>query len=239
MAIYGLIGGKLSHSFSKKYFSEKFQKLRLKSEYRLFELSNILEFEKLKKNPSLKGLNVTIPYKELIIPFLDEIDETANRIGAVNTIKIQNGFAKGFNTDYHGFKYSLENSIPSTNMKALVLGSGGASKAVQKVLDDMKIEYFVVSREKEKLTYSNLNKKIISNHKLIINTTPLGMYPNVGSYPDIPYDFLCEEHFCMDLVYNPEETIFMRKGAHKGAKVKNGLEMLYQQAEKSWEIWNT
>jgi shikimate dehydrogenase len=242
---YGLIGKSLSHSFSKRIFEKKFQKLNLNTcTYQLFELKSIndLQWLLLKEN-FLAGLNITIPYKEAIIPFLDEVDAAALEVGAVNTIKIhrQNGniILKGFNTDVFGFKESLIEFIPDDfDQQALILGSGGASKAVAFVLDEIGIPFNIVSRNKGNFTYSDLNKEVIAEHKLVINTTPLGMYPEVTSVPEIPYEHLSEEHFLFDLIYNPEETQFLLNGKNAGAKTKNGLQMLKLQADKAWEIWS-
>jgi shikimate dehydrogenase len=244
MNLYGLIGFPLTHSFSKKYFTEKFQKENIAdSKYELFEIKDVSQIlEVVKTNRDLKGLNVTIPHKENVIQFLDEIDSAAKEIGAVNVIKINTGKLKGYNSDYYGFRQSLINFIGETkNIKALILGTGGAAKAVKAALQDLNISYRFVSRKKEKnnLSYDELNENILSEYKLIINTSPLGMYPNTDIFPDIPYQYLTSEHFLFDLVYNPEETTFMEKGAEKGARTQNGLEMLHLQAEKAWEIWNS
>lgn len=245
MRTFGLLGKKLSHSFSKKYFTEKFERENIKETvYELFEIPSIDDFSQLiEHQESLKGLNVTIPYKMEVFPFLHEIDPAAARIGAVNVIKIQeNKRLKGYNSDYYGFKLSLEKFLAgNTNVKALILGTGGASKAVKIALEDLDIPYLYVSRHSEKpdiLTYEQLDKEIFSSYHLIINTTPLGMYPLIETCPKLPYHLLGENHYLYDLVYNPENTLFMQKGAEKGAKTTNGLEMLYLQAEKSWEIWN-
>ncbi len=257
MQTFGLIGKKLTHSFSKKYFTEKFEKENIKEAiYELFELPTIEHFPDLiKSQPTLKGLNVTIPYKLEVLPFLDEIDAAAARIGAVNVIKVgENGKLKGYNSDYYGFKESLMSFIapppnPSPhNIKALILGTGGASKAVKVALEDLLIPYTFVSRElsvgtqtraNKILSYKELDREILEKNLLIINTTPLGMYPQTDACPEIPYQFLTENHYLYDLVYNPEITLFMQKGIEKEAKVINGLPMLYLQAEKSWQIWNT
>lgn len=247
--IYGLIGRTLSHSFSKGYFTKKFEKLGIKAEnkYELFELATINEFPDLisKFGSNLKGLNVTIPYKQEIMPFLDEIDSAAKKIGAVNTIKfLQSGKLKGYNTDYWGFRWSLEAweafkvVMPQ---KALVLGKGGAAKAVIIALEDLGLEVQIISRKKEKDTilYEELTKEVIDNHLLIVNTTPLGMYPNLENSPEIPYSFLGQNHLLYDLVYNPKETQFLKKGIENKVKsIHSGLEMLHGQAEKAWEIWN-
>ena len=243
MKQYGLIGYPLSHSFSKGYFAEKFAKENIVDcKYDVFPLEKIEDFVELcndKKN--LIGLNVTIPYKEKIIPFLDELDETAANIGAVNTIKFSNGKEIGYNSDAYGFEMSLKPLLKQHHTKALILGTGGASKAVEYVLRKLGISFQYVSRNKNEkaISYEELNEAIIQHSKLIINTTPIGMYPNIDTAPDIPYNVLTEKHLLYDLVYNPEETLFLKKGKEKGAQTKNGLEMLYLQAERSWEIWNS
>lgn len=242
MKTYGLIGYPLEHSFSGKYFAEKFEKENIQNcEYQLFPIENIQEFVNLKKQ-NIAGLNVTIPYKEQVIPYLDELDEHANAIGAVNVIQIKNGKTKGYNSDYYGFKDSLLDFLPKDfNSKALVLGTGGASKAIKQVLVDLSISFNIVSRKDGfDFTYAELNERpaILDDFHLIINTTPLGTYPNVEEKPDIPYRALNNNHYLYDLVYNPSETAFMKAGQNQGAKTTNGLEMLIGQAEKSWEIWN-
>jgi shikimate dehydrogenase len=242
MKTYGLIGYPLEHSFSGKYFAEKFEKENIQNcEYQLFPIENIQKFVNLKKQ-NIAGLNVTIPYKEQVIPYLDELDEHANAIGAVNVIQIKNGKTKGYNSDYYGFKDSLLDFLPKDfNSKALVLGTGGASKAIKQVLVDLSISFNIVSRKDGfDFTYEELNSKpaILDDYHLIINTTPLGTYPNVEEKPDIPYRALNNNHYLYDLVYNPSETAFMKAGQNQGAKTTNGLEMLIGQAEKSWEIWN-
>ncbi len=245
MNTYGLIGFPLSHSFSKKYFTSKFEKEHIPNcRYELFELKNINEFPSLIASISgLKGLNVTIPYKQEVKQFLHQFDSSAEKVGAVNVIKVdERGILIGYNSDYYGFKRSLENWLPQLNFKALVLGSGGASKAVIAALNDLNIPNLLISRQSGAgdLTYEKLNKETTyyHSHQLIINTTPLGMSPQTGSCPDLRYDLLGDAHYLYDLVYNPEETKMMTLGAIKGANVKNGLEMLHLQAEKSWEIWN-
>lgn len=255
--MFGLIGFRLSHSFSKKYFTEKFQKLNLSAKdgyvYELFELDKIEDFENLiKENPTLKGLNVTIPYKKSIIPFLDKLDPIAQKIGAVNTIKTEKDGTKiGYNTDYIGFRNSLEKflNLKSTSIfkeKALILGTGGAAQAVKVALEDLNIAFdFVSSSITETQNYPTYKiipytKTNTLNYKLIINTTPLGMYPNIDDFPPLSeenYAQINEDYFLCDLVYNPEETTFLKKGKEKGAKIINGLEMLYGQAEAAGEIW--
>jgi shikimate dehydrogenase len=252
MRIFGLIGYPLSHSFSKKYFSEKFATEGITDAvYELFELPDIASFPQiLAQNPALRGLNVTIPHKLNIIPFLDRVDAAAAKIGAVNVVKIlENGQKVGYNSDYFGFQTSLRNwflEIHGTTgdaklktVQALILGSGGASKAVKTALDDMGIHNQLVSRQAENgLTYEQITPDTIAAYQLIINTTPLGMSPKVEGYPAFPYEWVGRGHHFYDLVYNPTETAFMRLGKEKGAHTLNGLPMLYAQAEKSWEIWN-
>ncbi len=244
--LFGLIGFPLSHSFSKKYFSAKFEKEGIEEfYYELFPLESIEEFPNLiGKNPNLIGLNVTVPYKEAVIPFLDELDESAAAVNAVNVISIQPDKRVGYNSDVYGFQKSLENFLTEVgrkpnDLKALILGTGGAAKAVQFVLTTMQIPFLTVSRSahKGKLTYDDLDQRCISSHKLIINTTPLGMAPNVHTCPPIPYENMEPDHLLFDLVYNPETTLFLEKGFLQGAKGKNGMEMLHLQAERAWEIW--
>jgi len=240
MRTFGLIGYPLKHSFSPGYFKNKFEKEGiLNSEYRLFEITGIDELENLINNHMPLGLNVTIPYKQQVIAYLDELSPEAKKIGAVNTIKIVDGIAKGYNTDIFGFQESLTSLFGDVKPNAaLVLGTGGAAQAVQYVLEELDIMYHNVSRRQGFVNYEDLDKALITKHQLIINTTPLGTYPNADNCPHIPYEFLSTDHILYDLVYNPAETLFMRKGKMKGAKVKNGLEMLHLQAEKAWEIWN-
>ena len=248
MHIYGLIGYPLSHSFSKGYFTEKFQQMNLSEThvYEKFELENINNFPALLKSqiPDLKGLNVTIPHKQNILPFLDSVDEAALKIGAVNTIKImEDGTTKGFNTDYWGFRWTLEKWESFEEIKpkkALILGKGGAAKGIIQALKDLGLETQYVSRRKEydTITYEELKEKVMNEHLLIVNTTPLGMFPNTETYPEIPYNLLTDRHLLYDIVYNPLETMFLKKGLERGAKgVHFGLEMLHGQAEKAWEIW--
>ncbi|WP_339695274.1 shikimate dehydrogenase [uncultured Roseivirga sp.] len=246
MRKFGLIGYPLGHSFSKKHFSEKFEKEGIEAEYELYPLEDIEEFPVLVKNTKgLEGINVTIPYKESVMKFLDEVDEKAAAIGAVNTIKIQKGKLKGYNTDYLGFKTSLVKLIGANPMpaNALILGTGGASKAVQTALSDLGIQFKLVSRRPQEgqLTYEDFNTstpQYLNTYQLIVNTTPLGMTPKIDELPDLPYQQLTSDHFLYDLVYNPLVTAFMQKGIEAKCWVKNGLEMLYGQAEASWEIWN-
>ena len=237
---FGLIGKDISYSFSKNYFTLKFKKLGLNDyEYVNFDLKSIDEFKDLIIK-ELKGLNVTIPYKENIIEFLDEIDEEAKLIGAVNTIKIdKRGNLKGYNTDVYGFEESLKPRLKKSHKKALVLGTGGASKAVCYVLDKLNIDYLIVSRtpEKTQISYTDLNRSLLEKHTIIINCTPLGTYPKVEEYPKIPYDCITKKHLLYDLIYNPEKTRFLKEGEKRGADISNGLKMLELQAEKSWNIW--
>jgi shikimate dehydrogenase len=244
MKQFGLIGYPLSHSFSKKYFSEKFaHESIVDAQYELYELRSLEHFKQWMEDfVDLQGLNVTIPYKQEVIPFLDGLEDKAKAIGAVNVIKKEkNGTFIGYNSDYYGFKRSLQLFLGTTKpQKALVLGTGGASKAVVVALKDMGIEYQYVSRTAGNgiLTYDALSKEIIQLHSLIINTSPVGMYPHVEECPALPYEYINASHFLYDLVYNPAETLFMKKGLSNGAKTKNGLDMLILQAEKAWEIWN-
>ncbi len=243
MKQFGLIGYPLSHSFSKGYFTEKFQKENIvDSKYDIFPLEKIEDFVELcNTHKNFVGLNVTIPYKEKIIPYLNELDETAANIGAVNTIKFINGKTIGYNTDCYGFEMSLKPLLKQHHAQALILGTGGASKAVEYVLKKLGISLQYVSRYKSEKTisYEEVNQLIIHHSKLIINTTPIGMYPNVNNAPDIPYNAITDNHLLYDLIYNPEETQFLKEGKLHGAQTKNGLEMLYLQAERSWQIWNS
>lgn len=244
-ALYGLLGYPLGHSFSKSYFNEKFQSEHISAEYRNFEIPDIsLVKELVAAQPDLRGLNVTIPYKESVIKYLDDLDEKAARIGAVNVIKFirkKNGVRLvGYNSDIVGFKNSIEPLLPYGSTDALVLGTGGASKAVCCALRDLNITPVYVSRVSKtgQLVYKDLDAHLMSKHKIIVNTTPLGMYPKVDFCPDIPYDLIAPGTLVYDVIYNPEETLFMKKAKLKGAVVKNGLEMLLLQAEEAWRIWN-
>jgi len=240
---FGLIGKDISYSFSKKYFTEKFSKeLFDDCTYENFDIPTIEEFPNvLKENPDLKGLNVTIPYKEAIIPFLDTMSDKAFRIGAVNVIRFtKKGNLKGYNSDWYGFKKSLEPLLQPHHKKALILGTGGASKAVAFALDKLGIFYTFVSREatENAIDYNRVNTTTFDNFQIIINCTPLGTSPNTKEFPPIPYEFFTEKHIAFDLIYNPEETQFLKKAKKKGATIKNGYEMLVFQAEKAWTIWN-
>jgi shikimate dehydrogenase len=234
---YGLVGYPLSHSFSPSYFRQFFldQKIDWAS-YELFPVQDLSEITSLLQN--VDGVNVTIPYKQEIIPYLDNISKEAEEIKAVNCIKVSNGKTTGYNTDIYGFKNSLMGFISGTDIKnALILGDGGAAKAVKHVLKQINIPFTIVSRTRGDLSYEELTANTISNCRLIINTTPLGMYPDVEKQPKIPYNAINESHFLFDLVYNPEKTLFLNSGLAKGAKVKSGYEMLILQAQKSWDIW--
>ena len=242
MKHYGLIGKTLKHSFSKKYFKEKFEQLQLTDHtYELYELDDIVEVDELRNKPGLSGFNITLPYKEDIFPYLTSVEDNARKIGAVNVVKVKDNEFHGFNTDYFGFKESLKNWLAEkNNIRALVLGTGGAAKAVSAALDTLDIDYLSISRAKseKRLTYDSLTDSTLNAHKLIINTTPLGIAPDTESKPELPYQSITSAHYLYDLVYNPLETSFLKEGSIRGAKTKNGLEMLYLQAEKSWEIWN-
>ena len=280
--IYALIGKTLTHSFSKKYFEKKFSDLGLADHaYLNFELENIEDLKKvIADHPNLKGFNVTIPYKESIIPFLDELSAEAKSIGAVNCVKVEGCASrnspndvilsgvegasepnskkstllggrtsaefsvtlKGHNTDVFGFASSVKPFLEPHHNKALILGTGGSSKAVAYALKNIGVEvYFVSSTKKQEniFSYDQLNEHMFNAFKLIINTTPLGMFPNVNDCPDIPYQFIGKQHLCYDLIYNPEATLFLQKSKEQGATTINGLSMLQLQAEKSWEIWNS
>jgi shikimate dehydrogenase len=240
---FGLVGKNISYSFSKKYFTEKFEKNELvTTSYENFDLTSIAQFPKLlRENPNLSGLNVTIPYKEKIIPFLDTLSKKAKKIGAVNCIKFtSNGKIKGYNTDCYGFKKSLQPLLQPHHQKALILGTGGASKAVAFALDELGILYTFVSRSKTEnaLDYKYINATTFDNFQIIINCTPLGTFPAITECPPLPYEYFTPEHIAFDLIYNPEETLFLKLAKAKGAIIKNGFEMLELQAEKSWKIWN-
>lgn len=244
MRKFGLIGKTLVHSFSKKYFTEKFEREAVDANYELYSIANVDSLRQFVQEHSLCGLNVTIPYKQDVIPLLDEIDSEAQMVGAVNVIKIKREgerlCLKGFNTDVVGFRNSLKPLLKPWHTSALVLGTGGASKAVLYVLENLGIAARCVSRQKREgmLTYETLDADVMRRNTLIVNTTPLGTFPNVETCPDIPYRLLTEKHLLFDLVYNPEQTLFMKKGLQNGAAVKNGYEMLVGQAEASWCIWN-
>lgn len=240
--MYGLIGKPLGHSFSADFFNRKFKKEAINESYHLFPLESIEMFpELISSNPDLHGLNVTLPYKQAVIKFLDRLDNAAEEIGAVNVIKrLSDGSLIGYNSDAIGFCNSLKPLLKPHMKRAIVLGTGGASKAVVYVLRKLGIEVTSVSRNpaEGQISYCQITAGILDNHHIIINTTPLGMWPNIEAAPDIPYHLLSPRHLCYDLVYNPEVTTFMRKALEQGAMVKNGLDMLHGQALAAWEIWN-
>ncbi|WP_316810686.1 shikimate dehydrogenase [Pedobacter heparinus] len=246
MRKFGLIGYPLSHSFSKKFFTEKFKKEHITDcEYELYPIENIELFVKLwSDNPELYGINVTIPYKVQVLPFLDEMDEAATAIGAVNCILIGRKNAeqciKGYNTDAYGFEESLKPLLEPHHRKALIFGDGGAAKAIKYVLNKLNFPFLVVTRKptEHSIPYDAVDEAVLREYTILVNTTPLGMSPNVGTCPDIPYHLLSDKHIGYDLVYNPEETSFLKQVREQGGKTKNGLEMLHLQAIRSWEIWN-
>ena len=244
--VYGLIGYPLSHSFSQNFFNQKFETEKIDALYINFEIPEIEQLgDILSDYPNLAGFNVTIPYKERILDFLDALDPEAKAIGAVNVVKVYRQpdgsvSLKGYNSDCAGFADSIRSLInPEIHKKALVLGSGGAAKAVIHALEGLGIKTQIVSRTKKEnaITYSELTPEIVADHKVIVNTTPLGMYPHTDECPDIPYSAITPEHVCYDLLYNPDTTLFMKRSAENGASVKNGLEMLLLQAFISWNIW--
>ena len=241
--MYGLLGRKLGHSFSKEYFTDKFAKLNLNDSYVNIELDDVSEIISfVKENKDLKGFNVTVPYKETIIPYLDDIDNVAKEVGAVNTVKVyNNGMLKGFNTDVIGFEKLLESTrLQDYKTTSLIFGSGGASKAVQYVLRKNNIPFRIVSRNVDlgiKISYDEINSTGFSLYSLVINTTPVGMFPNVNEYIELPYSTITSQNIFIDLIYNPAETVFLEKARLKGAAVFNGLTMLYEQAEAAWKIW--
>jgi len=245
MKLFGLIGNPLSHSWSKKYFTDIFKRENIPGyRYELFQLSNIRELPKLiRENTALCGLNVTIPYKEDVIPYLDSLDEVAQKTGSVNCIKITRKGNKikllGFNTDAPAFQQTLQQLNLRPIIRALILGSGGASKSVAKVLEQSGIAFSVVSRSEKRghLTYPDLSAEIVKDHLLIINTTPLGQFPEINQSPPIPYNFISHDHILYDLIYNPEITEYLKNGLEQHAFVKNGLELLHLQAEMSFNIW--
>ena len=235
---FGLIGKNISYSFSKKYFETKFQKLHLPNYYYdIFDLQEIDDVQDLFKNEKIQGLNVTIPFKEKILPYLDELSEEAHKIGAVNTILIKDSIKKGFNTDAFGFERTLLIHKKSHHRSALILGNGGAAKAVRYVLEKHGINYKTITRNGN-LTFDNLPNELVREHLLIIQCTPVGTFPNSEECLAFPFSTLTPEHLVIDLIYNPEYTVFLKKASDKGAKTVNGFYMLEQQAEKAWEIWN-
>lgn len=242
--LFGLLGKNISYSFSSGYFKEKFEELELVNhEYQNFDIQSIEEFSNVLQHNSLCGLNITIPYKEEVLPYLDEIDFEAKEIGAVNTIKfLENGKCKGYNTDVVGFLNSLKPLLELHHTKALIIGTGGASKAIAYALKKLHIDFVFVSRNpvnENEIHYSNLTQELISEHTIIVNCTPLGTFPETDLCPNIPYQHITSKHLLYDLIYNPALSTFLQNGKNKGAIIKNGLEMLQLQAEKSWQIWNS
>ena len=243
MRQYGLIGHPLVQSFSKIYFEEKFTKENITdASFHLFDISDISQLTSvLKDHPKLQGFAVTIPYKQTVIPYLDEISSEAEKIGAVNCVHIRDGKLKGYNTDVVGFAASFLPMLTHTNNKALILGTGGASKAAQYVLSQNNIPYQIVSRQSSKnsIRYEDVSKATLEEYNIVINCTPLGMVPNETTFPNIPYQYTTENHIFYDMVYKPAETLFLKKAKAQGASVMNGFDMLLAQAEKNWNIWNS
>lgn len=243
MRKFGLIGYPLTHSFSQTYFNEKFRRENISDcRYDLYPITSVGKLPALiQAQRELVGLNVTIPYKEQVIPFLNKLDFYAEEIGAVNVIRIVDGKRIGYNTDVFGFMHSIKNLLQPFHSAGLILGTGGSSKAVAFGLKKMGIEYDFVSRnpDEKELRYADLDAEVMHQYKIIINTTPVGMFPKVDDCPPIPYELITRSHLLFDLIYNPDETLFLKKGKEQGATIKNGLEMLQLQAEKSWEIWNS
>jgi len=244
MRKFGLIGFPLSHSFSPAYFTDKFAKENIVNcSYESFPIDTVEKLPVLLSSiPELEGINVTIPYKRSVIPYLNFCSDEVTKMEACNCIKIRNGLLSGFNTDVVGFEKSLSDKLRPSHTRALILGTGGSASAVEFVFEKLGIDFLFVSRtptpSKKSCTYRELTKEIIEQRTLIINTTPLGMFPEVGNCPDIPYQFLTPHHYLFDLVYNPERTLFLQKGEEMGAITKNGSDMLIIQAEESWKIWN-
>ena len=238
---FGLVGKDISYSFSKGYFTDKFSDLGLEGySYGNFDLQKIDEFRNLiASDPDIKGLNVTIPYKQDVIPYLDDLDEQAKEIGAVNTIKFVENRLIGHNTDAYGFQKSIEAFLKPHHTKALILGTGGASKAIAYVFGKLKIDVTFVSRNPshEQIGYSDLNRTLFTGHTILVNCTPLGTHPNIDEKPNIPYPFISEKHLLFDLIYNPEKTAFLKEGERHGATIANGHRMLQLQADRAWEIW--
>jgi shikimate dehydrogenase len=245
MNLYGLIGYPLDHSFSKKYFTEKFKKEDIiNCSFEIFPISSIDEFPALlQNNPELKGLSVTIPYKKQVLKFITEFSEEVKFIGATNSIKIAGNDLIAYNTDITGFQKSFIKQLKPIQKKALILGTGGASKAIQYVLQQLNIKFLIVTRNNElkngAINYKMIDKSIMSSYTIIINCSPVGTFPNQNSFPDIPYHLLTTDHYLFDLVYNPLKTLFLQKGEDKGATIQNGYDMLVLQAEESWRIWNS
>lgn len=242
MDTYGLIGYPLGHSFSRKFFTEKFEKEGIDAQYLNFEIPSIEEFPNtIKNNPTLRGLNVTIPYKQQVMQYLDDISEEAKAIGAVNVVKVGKEGLTGYNSDVIGFVNSIKPLLKSHHKKALILGTGGASKAIRYGLEEkLGIETLFVSRKAHEgiITYKDVTADMLQEYEVIVNCSPVGMFPHANECPSLPYEAMNTAHLLYDLVYNPEETLFMKKGAARGATVKNGLEMLHLQALASWDFWN-
>ena len=241
MTKYGIIGYPLGHSFSRGFFTEKFARESIDAQYLNFEIPDVAMLsDVLRDNPELRGLNVTLPHKQAVIPLLDEMSEEAMEIGAVNVIRVRNGKLKGFNSDIIGFTNSIKPLLQPHHRKALVLGTGGASKAIRVGLNRLGIEWTYVSRSPRDgmVTYEDITAETLQEYTVIVNCSPVGMFPKVDAAPAIPYELLSPLHLLFDCVYNPEETLFMKKGRKQGATVKNGLEMLHLQAVASWKFWN-
>lgn len=248
MREFGLIRYQMGHSYSQRYFNQKFENLGIDNvKYTLFPISGIHKINNIvSSHKNLCGLNITTPYKELVIPFLHEIDPVAIKLGTVNVVKVKRTersfLLKGYNTDVYGLQKVFDNINIKRNSRALILGSGGSGKTVSYVLEEREIPYTVVSREPssiQQITYNNITEAVVKNHNIIINATPVGMYPNVDYCPEIPYQYITKDHICLDLVYNPVKTSFIKKCKNAGAETINGLTMFYEQADKAWEIWNT
>jgi shikimate dehydrogenase len=238
---YGLIGKSLGHSFSKRYFSQKFEKQRINSSYLNFEVNHISEVRKLLSDDSINGLNVTIPYKEEVMPYLDDLTDTVKEIGAVNTIQFKDGKTVGHNTDVFGFAQMIKPFFKSHHERAIILGTGGASKAVAYVLEQLGVSVIFISRNPEgefEFGYDDINVNMVKFNGIVVNTTPLGTFPNIDESPVFPFEFLTPNHLVVDLIYNPSETKFLRNAREQGAVTLNGKTMLEQQAEESWRIWN-
>lgn len=238
---YGIIGNPLGHSFSKGFFTEKFAKEGIDAQYLNFQIPEIGKLtDVLKENPELRGINVTLPYKTEVIPFLDELSDEAREIGAVNVVQIRNGHLKGFNSDIIGFTRSIQPLLKPLHKKALILGTGGASRAIRVGLTRLGLEWKYVSRTPREgmITYNDITAETLKEYEVIVNCSPVGMFPKVDECPAIPYEFLTADNLLYDLVYNPEDTLFLKRGREQGARGKNGLEMLHLQAIASWEFWN-
>ncbi len=239
MKTYGLIGYPLTHSFSKNYFSQKFSQLGIEVKYENFEIKSISELSDIVKNHKLSGLNVTIPYKQKVREYIQVLSPEAKEIGAVNTIKIEGEKLIGYNTDYIGFTKSIQPLLTKEHTSALVLGNGGATKAIIYALNKLNISSSIVARNNGNYTFKEVGENIVKQHQIIINCTPLGTYPGTEKKPPFPYKFLTSKHLLYDLVYNPSETSFLKMGMEKNCSTKNGMEMLELQAEEAWKIWNS